>query len=462
MNILNRFGSNTIGILLVLALLGGIIYVIYNHKKDVEKCSKLDDNVFTAPNGSCYSCPENYTVMTKTSNQTKKTDSSIDPYDSWNDDYEYSFKFIQNKESRNLLKTNDLGIPICNQVKKSQMDNLGKTSSPAIESASGFRAAEDLGSIYAKANILDSSKAPVIQDGKEFSKSNVCADAYQNKGSWVAHDPMTNTCKVCPPGFTKNSAINDYNNDKVCVSNGILRTTYSGIQTHPFNFNQNMTAMISEPDNGIPALYMKYMCPPGYERDPNTSLTGPNACYKVCPVGTVTDGASGNCITCPKGYSRTTAQITSEKSCKRDCSNGVEANGKCFKCPEGYIKNPGQPLSTGEACVIKCPKGSFRIGGKCYQCPTGYQRNKAAIKSTEVCYKPCQEGTYEDKSLQSCFKCPDGYTMASGRSPTNPDACIREINRPANLVALQSKNGEMKSPEETRKMVQEVQRGIAE
>jgi len=81
------------------------------------------------------------------------------------------------------------------------------------------------------------------------------------------------------------------------------------------------------------------------------------------------------------------------------------------------------------------------------------------VSNRDVCYKPCKKGTYEDKALQSCYKCPPKYKRTSGSSPLNPNACTKRETRSADLVTLK-KDGKMLSVEKTRDLVNKAKEKV--
>jgi hypothetical protein len=123
-----------------------------------------------------------------------------------------------------------------------------------------------------------------------------------------------------------------------------------------------------------------WSCPAGYIRTPNPDVSAPTACargpqrrvsratrhrkatgllHTDCPHGSgqFWHAGDGYCYSCPSGYVRSTARITSPDACFR-------------------LTKPRFAKGT-ERGRAGCPAGSFRNGlfPQCYSCPAGYARS---------------------------------------------------------------------------------------
>ena len=139
----------------------------------------------------------------------------------------------------------------------------------------------------------------------------------------------------------------------------------------------------------------------------------------ACPAGWTIDPLRGECFKCPAGYARTVlpldalaCQRSSHRPATRrgastgtvlktDCPKGQfwDPNGSCYSCPSGYARTAA-PVTSPEACAAAappafspaqwrnaCPAGSFRdLGrGDCWSCPANFVRTAAPVNSGTAC-----------------------------------------------------------------------------
>ena len=149
-----------------------------------------------------------------------------------------------------------------------------------------------------------------------------------------------------------------------------------------------------------------------------------------CPKGSFLDLTNWSCWSCPKGYERSAAGVSTDRACrKRDPNARGELGAATF---QGRL----------------CPSGSFFDpirGGECYSCPAGYNRSAAHITEKNACYIPvhddlkkairikttvwpheCRSGTFHDAIAGGCFSCPVGYKR-TGHSVQSAKACSKFI-----------------------------------
>jgi len=234
-----------------------------------------------------------------------------------------------------------------------------------------------------------------------------------------------------------------------------------------------------------------WSCPSGFKRS-LAPVTAKNACArsvkvtatraklhrkKGCPAGSFYDPRKGGeCWSCPSGFKRGVAPVTSREACLRapketvakaklqrsaGCQKGAffdpRKGGECWTCPSGH-KRTLAPVTAKNACskpakesVSKakyhrktgCPKGSFfdpRKGGECWSCPSGYKRSLAAVTAKNACAKGvfgktakakykgksgCSSGTFFDpRKGGECWSCPSGYRRSLA-AVTAGNACAK-------------------------------------
>lgn len=145
-----------------------------------------------------------------------------------------------------------------------------------------------------------------------------------------------------------------------------------------------------------------------------------------CPAGAFFDLIDGgSCWRCPEGHGRTLVSVKSDRACRRpprtihskarrhgrgsglfgtDCSSGQfwDPNGHCWSCPGGYGRTTAS-VTSARACsrriaarharaervaTLACPGDSFFDlvrGGSCWRCPAGFGRTLSPVTAGDAC-----------------------------------------------------------------------------
>ncbi|XP_073822904.1 sushi, von Willebrand factor type A, EGF and pentraxin domain-containing protein uif isoform X2 [Musca autumnalis] len=146
------------------------------------------------------------------------------------------------------------------------------------------------------------------------------------------------------------------------------------------------------------------------------------SCKERCPAGKYFDSETGLCRSCGHGFfqpnegsfscelcglGQTTrsAEATSRKECRDECSSGQQLgiDGRCEPCPRGTFRAQG-------------------VQPSCAACPLGRTTPKVGAKSVEECTLPvCSPGTYLNTTINMCEECRKGYYQPE----TQQTSCIQ-------------------------------------
>lgn len=180
-----------------------------------------------------------------------------------------------------------------------------------------------------------------------------------------------------------------------------------------------------------------WSCPSGYERsflpvtDESACIKKPSISYRnatkkrkierigqTCSKGQFWDviggdGALGACYSCPSGYRRTPARVTSDKACAKPAGEAVAKatrkgqllcpkgqffdprnGGECWSCPNSYNRSAHVPVTDTQACTVDltriCDPGTTLVEGRCVsegQCGKEGQRGCMVWERIPTCDK---------------------------------------------------------------------------
>lgn len=138
-----------------------------------------------------------------------------------------------------------------------------------------------------------------------------------------------------------------------------------------------------------------------------------------CPSGTFLIGSKQACSKCPQGAFHQPATRSCEK-----CANGTfstEGSSKCSSEKPNNVSRPGKceiqcmqgkELNTKTGFCQWCPHNYYKnnsdVSANCTICPNGKMTLYRGGSSIDVCYVPCDKGTFFDVTAKKCLVCPLG------------------------------------------------------
>lgn len=189
-------------------------------------------------------------------------------------------------------------------------------------------------------------------------------------------------CWSCPRGYRRTAnAVTDGN---ACVTGDVFNLSYKKATFH----QKNQSSCPSGQKNII-GQRQCFSCPTGYNHDIAVlDLNSDKACFKQateyrratnvrsCDVskGQFVDPITTDCYSCPTGYIRSTAPVTTIRACVSNASKVA---------PAEFVSQWGCDESKGEIWDPKNTNGSKL--GTCWSCPTQYSRGSAAVDSRSAC-----------------------------------------------------------------------------
>lgn len=190
------------------------------------------------------------------------------------------------------------------------------------------------------------------------------------------------TCKACPSGYTSNGGKISKTNCYKTVPAGQYLKTVGGSST---------TACPAGSYSGSKIVYYGNTssctdCAKGYYQN----KTGQSSCVK-CPDGKTTSGTG----------SKNSSACNVDATASPKCSAGQykDSSGNCKSCPSGYTSSAGS--TSINKCYKTVPAGSGMIGGTIYKCPANMYSSSS------------RKGYYGKDSR--CTSCPSG-SSTNGRT----------------------------------------------
>ena len=211
-------------------------------------------------------------------------------------------------------------------------------------------------------------------------------------------DPLTNTCKQCPPGSYS------------ATSQTVCTPCFPGCESCP--------NIISSPSSECPVCFAgmkkKFSDPRGCVLCPSNGFYSYNSDYcRECDGScrTCSNLYSYSCTGCYEGYYLLSSNCN---ACSIPYCASCDASGNCYKCKQGYFY-------TIDAKCAKCDdlncRECFSSGlGKCNNCNDGY----FADPIDWTC-KPCGTNCSTCSDATTCDSCKSSFTLV--RSSTAPATC---------------------------------------
>ncbi|MFO0722212.1 MAG: hypothetical protein U1E65_00430 [Myxococcota bacterium] len=213
---------------------------------------------------------------------------------------------------------------------------------------------------------------------------------------------------------------------------------------------------------------------------------GPEACPKGSFLDPRLDDLSvgPQCYSCPKGFERTLAPVTSDEACRKPGGTDFDSadfkshygcdhdkrefydprkGGECWSCPKSKPRRTLYSVAGDKACATKevfgeklssadfehkykdCTGGSFfdpRNGGECWKCPKGYSRTLEPVTSKKACEKDsadrlkgatleghfgCGKGQFLDVGTGTCWSCPSSHPYRTINPVSSKKACSSSL-----------------------------------